>query len=872
MPSTAFRIFALMKIKQFHAIATFATISILSAISPVFAQFPEITCYHQDPGAHERDRNIDVTHLQLNVKFNPEQKQVLGKVSHHFNSLQSQVDTIFLDGPGIEIISASLDGKPIKTRNIPAGVVCITNLKNDFQKSHILTLEYSAHPQKGIYFIGWNLTQLPVSQPATFDPKLMTRKQIWTQGQGIDNRNWIPMIDDRSDKFTTDISVEFKNGFNVLSNGQLASKTDNKNGTTTWKYLMKNQHAGYLIMLAIDNYAVKSSKTKNGTPIHLWYYPEHPERVEPTNRYSERIIEFLENETGIAYPWGSYSQVMVQDFMFGAMENTSATVFGDFFWVDNRSFLDRNYIGVNAHEATHQWFGDLITGRHDGEQWLQESFATFYPGLFMGSVFGKEELDWYFHGQHQGALAAGKQNSLPVRHSGSGSSRHYPKGASVLHMLKHILGDENYKRSINLYLQRHQFKTVETWDLQKAIIDATGINMDWFFDQWIHKGGEPHFKISWQQLSPATNSTSGTEITVEQIQHQDPIVGIFKTPVDIAVYYTDGSISRQTVTLSQAYQKIIIPNGDAPVETKDNKSISTQKNVAFVVFDEGNYLLKNTTFQRSYFELMMQAKMATNAIDRWEALSELKKLPQAQSPENIEFLMQRFEAETFRENKLEIANQLLDIFNANITKIQLGDNKNQLSKLEDFCIKLFSHNITEIRRAAVEKSPINIKTMQPFMNALKDSSYLTIELAINKMWENPIFNSKHTEMLEQLNFIPGYMNNLLVKQAELSIENFPDKADLYKATLVTYASPYYEFRTRINAMAALKRLNYLNEELCYNLFEASLSFNSRLAQPANELIAYFKQQTAYKRLLIKSASNFDAISPEQQKKLLNLVR
>lgn len=148
-----------------------------------------------------------------------------------------------------------------------------------------------------------------------------------------------------------------------------------------------------------------------GTPMQFWHYREHPERIEPTARYSEQIIDFLSNETGIKYPWITYSQVMIQDFMFGAMENTSATTFGDFFWVDKRSFQERNYITVNAHEATHQWFGDYITGRHDGEQWLQESFATFYPGLFLGIIYGNDERSWYFREQMKGAVAAGR----PIR-------------------------------------------------------------------------------------------------------------------------------------------------------------------------------------------------------------------------------------------------------------------------------------------------------------------------------------------------------------------------------------------------------------------------------------------------------------------------
>ena len=94
-------------------------------------------------------------------------------------------------------------------------------------------------------------------------------------------------------------------------------------------------------MLAVGEYAVQNTLSAAGTPLEFWYYPQHPEKLEPTSRYSEAIIDFLSTETGIPYPWGTYSQVMVQDFLYGAMENTSATTFGDFFWVDKRGFQDR---------------------------------------------------------------------------------------------------------------------------------------------------------------------------------------------------------------------------------------------------------------------------------------------------------------------------------------------------------------------------------------------------------------------------------------------------------------------------------------------------------------------------------------------------
>ncbi|MBL7900825.1 MAG: M1 family metallopeptidase [Bacteroidia bacterium] len=767
------------------------------------AQNQDIVSYFKDPGAHERDRNIDVTHMKLEVSFVPVEGLVNGTVTHTFRCLQDNVDTVYLDGPGIQVLSATLDGKGIQTRKTETGIVCLTGLKNSYNSTHNLQLVYNAHPKKGLYFIGWKL-------PAISDPATMSRRQIWTQGQGTDNRYWIPMVDDRSDKYITETIITFDKDYNVLSNGKLIANKEQPYNTRTWHYRMLNQHSGYLLMLAIDKYAVKKSTTKRGTPIQFWYYPEQPQNVEPTSRYTERIIEFLEDEIGVNYQWGSYSNVMVQDFMYGAMENTSATVFGDFFWVDARGYLERNYIGVNAHEATHQWFGDLVTARDDGNHWLQESFATFYPGLFNGSLYGPDETAWYFRGSMNGALAAGEKNSLPVRNSEAGSGRHYPKGASVLYMLYNTMGRENFRRGIKLYLERHAFQNVETWDLQKAMMDATGMNMDWFFDQWIHRGGEPHYKVQWQSVS------AGTEFTVEQIHRMEPTVSHFRMPVNFGVYYEDGTEDHKTIWVDKAFQKVLIP--------------AQGKKVAFALFDEGSFILKKITFEKSQQEWKAQLERAKYPLDRYDALLAMAKWP---AEDKKEALMAAWKRESLKWMKAEIARQLVQnpAVEANVAAEIAGS------------------PMTEVRRAFVDHASVNETTAPLFEKALSDSSYLIIETALLKLWDYYPFNNKRAAMLEKIKDLDGYIMNLKIRYLELGTEVFPDMKGAFISNLGDYTSDFYGFRVRNNAMAALQRLNACNEKVVMNLFSCLLSFNGRLSNTAKDVLNYFKQQSQYLQMM-----------------------
>lgn len=862
-----------------------STFALLLTPHIAHAQFPEIHSYHTDPGGHERNRNIDVTHMKVEVKFDVYKKSVMGKVTHTFNILQNQVDTIFFDAPGIQIISATIDGKALSHTTLPEGVVVQCGLdepiampiaRNKKPKTqHQIVFEYIAYPKKGIYFSGYTAAN---GQPllGNIDESDMIRKQIWTQGQGIDNRHWIPMIDDRSDKYITETVVTHDSKHQVLSNGALKSKKVNKDGTTTWHYALNQPHAGYLLMLGIGNYAVKNSKTALGTPMQFWYYPEHPEKVEPTSRYSEQIIDFLATETGIPYPWINYSQVMVQDFLYGAMENTSATTFGDFFWVDKRGFQDRNYVVVNAHEATHQWFGDFITGRHDGEQWLQESFATYYPGLFVGSVYGKDELDWYFRDQMNGAVAAGKANSLPVRHSAAGSSRHYPKGASVLHMLRHILGEDNFRRSINHYLQKHAFATVETWDLQKAIMDETGINMDWFFDQWIHRGGEPIYSFAWNSHQNASVENKGVvetspaytiQINIDQKQKQDVVVGLFKMPIDIDVLYYDGSSEKRTVWVNQAHHTFTWKSFKAP---------------ATVVFDAGSHVLKSVETLKSRAEWLWQLSHGNNMLDRYDALVALRNDLSSNSG-NIDAtkvasktaaLREAWQKETFREIKTEIAAQWMDlpgILNAAGSNSSWQSTKNETitsASTETYMLHQISNSeFASVRRVFYEKLPAQAKYREVLLNGLTDSSYNNVEFIINKLWQSPEFYADRSAILEVIKGEQGHLHNLKIKYLECAYEHALQKSangepksaendpQMYVNLLKDMAGPYHEFRTRTQAMSALKRLNYLDSELAHNLFDAVLNFNTRLSQPATELINHFKQNSAYKQLLLAALSS-----------------
>lgn len=775
-------------------------IAILSLLALHVAAQPVEKSFLTDPKATPRQHNVDMQHMRLQVRFDGPAGKVFGTVTHIYKGLAQKSDTLFLDGPGITIKTVKQRGKDLKFTTNKEGVTIFfaSTLKWDVLDS--LTIEYEATPRKGLYFVGWN------------DPRNLSRKQIWTQGQAEDNRYWIPSYDGQNDKLTTETIIDFPEPYKVLSNGTFIGKTKQKDGMVRWHYKMKNPHSSYLLMLGIGLYDIKETKSKSGVPMHLWYYPDFADRVEATYRYSEQMFDFFEAEIGVPYGWESYSQIPVQDFMFGAMENTTATLYGDFFLVDERSYVDRPYVGVNAHELAHQWFGDLITARTLTHHWLQESFATYYNGMFEEQVFGADYYAWARRGAVNAALEASKTDKYPIAYSNAGSTRHYPKGAHVLYMIKYVIGREAYNKGIKYYLTKHKYQNVDSEDLLVAFHDATGISLDWFWEEWVYKGGEPAYSVSYKTLGDGA-----TTISVDQTHERSDVVGLFKMPFVFEVHYTDGSKDSVHTIIENVHHDVVIPN-------------SGGKKIAYVLFDPNSNVMKAVTFTKGVDELKAQAAKAYYMIDRYDALVGLRSVPVA---EKRDFLIERFDKETFHAPKGEIIAQLI---NDNSNAATLAMLRRALADKDDDVRKAVVNNLTKLEN----------DLLPDVEKLLNDPSYELVATTLEKL---SFFYPEKTSMyLDKTKGIRGTRgSNVLVKWLEVAITNGRnDFAD----SLIVLTSNSYEFVTRANAMNALKKLNIFNQKSFEYAIDAAGSPNTRLSGPAIGMLKYFYEQAAYRKTML----------------------
>ncbi|MBQ4915386.1 M1 family metallopeptidase [Maribacter sp. MMG018] len=413
---------------------------------------------------------VDFVHADVFVKPMSTTKSIIGDVVYNFK-VKQRVDSIFLDAKNITFDKVLLNGKKVKFTVSDKRVT----IYNRFKKggSYELKIAYEAVPKQTVYFIGW-------------DDQVAGNEQIWTQGQGKYTSHWLPSFDDMQEKLEFDLKIEADKKYTVVANGNLVKTTNETDNSRIWVFDMKQPMSSYLLAFAIGEYTAQNLVSSSGTPIYNYFYPKDSAKVEPTYRYTKRIFDFLENEIGVPYPWQNYKQIPVHDFLYAGMENTTATIFSDAYVVDSTSFIDRNYVKINAHEMAHQWFGNLVTEKDGGHHWLHEGFATYYAYLCEKQIFGEDYFYWELYRSAKELMELSKmgqgQSLLDPK---ANSLTFYEKGAWALIMLREEVGDEAFRKGVQNYLNKYRFKNVTIPNFLDEIKKVSNNDLDGFEETWL---------------------------------------------------------------------------------------------------------------------------------------------------------------------------------------------------------------------------------------------------------------------------------------------------------------------------------------------------------------------------------------------------
>jgi aminopeptidase N len=427
-------------------------------------------------------------------------------------------------------------------------------------------------------------------------------QQIYSGGGTDGNPNWIPTYGAPHDKATWEMIATVPAGYTVVSNGRpVSDKADRsprgasaKGATHTVHWTQEKPASTYLISIVVAPLKKVSDRWRD-VPLEYYVYPEDLPLARRLFGITPDLIETYTRLTGVKYPWARYSQTTVTDFV-GGMENVGATTLVD--WLpDARAYRDRPWYrqSLIPHELAHQWFGNLVTTENWANYWLNEGMAEFMAGQYWGSKLGRQAEDDYYLDEYRQFLTIDTRRRVPL--ASFNSNNVYSKGALVLQMLKKLLGPERFWAGIHRYLTRHAYGNALSDDLRRAVLDATGVNLDWFWNQWIYQAGYPELTAS-----AAYDSAAGAlALTVRQTQvdsaradstgfrYSTPLV--FRAPMTVRVGTASGDV-RKRVQLDRREQVIRINGVKSPP--------------TMVVFDENNALLKTLTFDQPTHWLLTQ--------------------------------------------------------------------------------------------------------------------------------------------------------------------------------------------------------------------------------------------------------------------------
>jgi aminopeptidase N len=577
------------------------TLAALALASVASAQNPNLESIANDH--YTRSHDYDLVHQHIVVRdFNWDSTSFEGSVETTLIALRPAMDSVILDAGallGIRHI-ASPAGAGLRMSRHGDTLVVYLAKPAAFGDTVRFTVDYDGKVEngRGLTFI---------------DERPHTPRQIWSQGEDHDNHYWFPTYDFPNDKMTWEVEATIPAGYVAVSNGALVSDTRTAGGhTMLWRE--DRPSATYLVSLVIAPLA-KIHDAWRAIPVDYYVYHADSALAWRLFHVTPDMIDTYSRLTGIPYPWQKYAQTTVADF-FGGMENVSATTLVD--WLpDARAYADRpwyQYILI-PHELAHQWFGDYVTTENWANMWLNEGFAEFMPGQYWRTKLGGHAEEDYYLDEYRQFLQIDARRRMPL--ASLGSNNIYPKGALILEMLRNYLGDQRFWAGIHRYLTTHAFGVAVSDDLRQAFLDATGENLDWFWNEWIYSAGYPNFTVTSaydagaRRVTLVVKQTQRDTLKADSAGMRYVVPETFRMPITVRVGVATGADVVRSSRIDQREDTIVV-DGVASAPT-------------MIVFDDGNHILKTLTFDQPTTQLATQLRRDENLWNRWWSIQQLGK-------------------------------------------------------------------------------------------------------------------------------------------------------------------------------------------------------------------------------------------------------
>lgn len=500
---------------------------------------------------YPRSSALDVLHYRISLGIPESNDEIVCETEILFAINEAGVKEVPLDLVGLAMDGVFENGKTARFSRSEGKL--IVTLAGRYQAGDRLKLlvKYHGQPTDGL-FLRMNK---------------FGRRTVAANNWPDRARYWIPSIDHPYDKATVDFHITAPRAYVVLASGVLVATTENQDGRKTSHWREESPIPVYCMVVAMTDYAVASIGSWKNIPVTYVLFPQDASIGEKAFGRSPQMLELYSDLIG-PYPYKKLA--LVEAFVpFGAMENASNIFF------DQNMFKEgQTQEGSVAHEMVHQWFGNSVTAADWHHIWLSEGFATYLSFVFFERTEGTAALQRRMAEAKQIYLAATITNARPVLNTEITdylrliNRNNYEKGAWILHMLRHLMGDDKFFTGLRQYYATFKGKNVLTADFQKAMESHAGRSLDWFFQQWVYEPGYPIYDVTWNWTS------SEKQLRISVVQKQEKPV--FRTPIDIEIKLGE-VVRREMIEVTERAQSF---------------TFNVESKPASLVIDPGEHVLK----------------------------------------------------------------------------------------------------------------------------------------------------------------------------------------------------------------------------------------------------------------------------------------
>lgn len=547
---------------------------------------------------YEEDRPFALNHLEMDWDLEPALHRLSGSCELSLSRVSRDADTLELNAIAFDVAHVWLDGKEVPF--VYDGRILSVAVALELQSLKV-RVQYAVEPRRGMYFI----------EP---DPHYPDKpRQVWTQCQEEDARYFIPCHDKPNVKMTSSLRVSVPEAWTTLSNGVLVA-SEKKDGRAHFHWEMRDRYASYLFTLVAGEFAYEDDTTTH--PPLSYYVPKGKEAdARECFKNTRAMVSFFETTFGAKFPWNKYAQAVVSDFIFGGMENTSATTLYEHVILDARARVDATSEDLIAHELAHQWFGDYVTCRDWSEGWLNEGFATYCEHLWREYKEGQDEFEYGLltdleayvseaRGRYRRAIVCQDYDApldLFDRHL-------YEKGSLFLHTLRMHLGHDVFAARVGAYLRQFAHGVVETRDLMRAMEAGTGRSLSRMFDEGLYKPGHVELDVDMHHANGVLR------VTVKQTQAStDGVPNVFAVPLELQLVQGK-RVEVRTLEIDKRVETFVLPCSERP---------------SYVGVDPRMRILGEVTVKAPNDMLRAQLKKGSSARLRWLAAQALSGIDEA---------------------------------------------------------------------------------------------------------------------------------------------------------------------------------------------------------------------------------------------------